>query len=74
MRAKLDRYYPQGLNEEQRFSRVVATPDGAVAYYQALVDAGMSYFVIQSQDAGDEETFRLLAHEVVPRVHVVRAP
>ena len=67
-RAKLDRYYPEGVNEEQRYSRVATTPGGAVAYYQALADAGMQYFVVQILDAADEETIRLLAEEVAPRV------
>lgn len=67
-RAKLDRYYPAGINEEQRYSRVATTPDGAVAYYQALVEAGMDYFVVQSLDAADTETIRLLANEVAPRL------
>ena len=67
-RAKLDHYYPEGINEEQRFSRVVGTPSQVAAYYQALVDAGMEYFVVQTLDAGDTETIELLAHEVIPRV------
>ncbi len=67
-RAKLDRYYPQGINEEQRYSRVATTPAGAVAYYQALADAGMQYFVVQTLYAGDGETIRLLAEEVAPHV------
>lgn len=67
-RAKLDRYYPEGVNEEQRYSRVATTPEGAIAYYQALADAGMQYFVVQTLDAGDEETIRLLATEVAPQV------
>lgn len=72
-RAKLDRYYPHGVNEEQRHSRVATTPAGAVAYYQALADAGMQYFVVQTLDAADEETIRLLAAEVAPRVTPRRA-
>jgi alkanesulfonate monooxygenase SsuD/methylene tetrahydromethanopterin reductase-like flavin-dependent oxidoreductase (luciferase family) len=67
-RAKLRRYYPDGVNEEQQFSRVAASPDGAVAYYQSLVEAGMDYFVVQILDAADIETIELLAREVVPRV------
>ncbi len=67
-RVKLDRYYPEGLDEEKRFSRVALTPDAAVAYYQALADVGMQYFVIQTLDASDTETIRLLATEVAPRV------
>jgi len=66
--AKLARYYPDGLDEEKRFSRVAATPDGAVAYYQALADAGIQFFVVQTLDAADLETVRLLATEVAPRL------
>jgi alkanesulfonate monooxygenase SsuD/methylene tetrahydromethanopterin reductase-like flavin-dependent oxidoreductase (luciferase family) len=67
-RAKLDHYYPEGINEEQRFSRVVGTPAKVAAYYQSLVDAGMEYFVVQTLDAADTETIELLAREVMPRV------
>jgi alkanesulfonate monooxygenase SsuD/methylene tetrahydromethanopterin reductase-like flavin-dependent oxidoreductase (luciferase family) len=66
--AKLARYYPDGLDEEKRFSRVATTPDGAVAYYQALADAGIQFFVVQTLDAADTETIRLLATEVAPGV------
>lgn len=65
---KRDRYYPNGLNEEQRFSRVIGTPEEVAAYYQALVDAGMQYLVVQTLDARDVETIALLAREVMPRV------
>jgi alkanesulfonate monooxygenase SsuD/methylene tetrahydromethanopterin reductase-like flavin-dependent oxidoreductase (luciferase family) len=67
-RAKLDHYYPEGINEEQRFSRVVGTPAKVAAYYQSLVDAGMEYFVVQTLDAADTETIEMLAREVMPRV------
>lgn len=67
-RAKRDHYYPEGINEEQRFSRVVGTPARVAAYYQALVDVGMEYFVVQTLDASDTETIELLAREVIPRV------
>jgi alkanesulfonate monooxygenase SsuD/methylene tetrahydromethanopterin reductase-like flavin-dependent oxidoreductase (luciferase family) len=67
--AKLDHYCPEGVNEEQQFSRVAASPASAVAYYQALVDAGMDYFVVQTLDAADTEKIELLAREVIPRVH-----
>jgi hypothetical protein len=39
-----------------------------VGFYQALVDIGSQYFVIQI-DSGDMETIELLAREVVPRVN-----
>ena len=67
-RAKLAHYYPAGLNEEQRHSRLATTPARAIAYYQALADVGINYFVIQTLDAADEETIRLLATEVAPFV------
>ena len=73
-RAKLDYYYPEGINEEQRFSRVVGTPAQVAAYYQSLVDAGMEYFVVQTLDAGDTETIELLAREVIPRVEPAPEP
>lgn len=67
-RAKRDRYYPHGLSEEQRFSRVVGDPEAVARYYQSLVDAGMDYFVVQLLDAADTETIELLAREVAPNV------
>ena len=66
--AKLTHYYPEGINEEQEYSRVVGTPEQVAAYYQALVNAGMEYFVVQTLDAADIETIELLAREVIPRV------
>ena len=66
--AKLARYYPNGLTEDQRYSRVVGTPETVAAYYRAMVAAGVQHFVCQIQDAADTETIRLLADEVVPRV------
>lgn len=69
---KLARYYPDGLNEEQRISRVVAAPERAIEYYQGLVHAGMQYFVIQTQDAADVETIEILAREVMPYVRPSR--
>jgi alkanesulfonate monooxygenase SsuD/methylene tetrahydromethanopterin reductase-like flavin-dependent oxidoreductase (luciferase family) len=67
-RAKLDRYYPEGINEEQRYSRVVGDPELVAGYYQSLVDAGMDYFVVQTLDATDVETMELLAQKVIPAV------
>jgi alkanesulfonate monooxygenase SsuD/methylene tetrahydromethanopterin reductase-like flavin-dependent oxidoreductase (luciferase family) len=66
--AKLNRYYPEGLTEEQRRTRIAGGPERIVAYFQGLVDAGMQYFVVQVMDAADHETFRLLAQEVAPKV------
>jgi alkanesulfonate monooxygenase SsuD/methylene tetrahydromethanopterin reductase-like flavin-dependent oxidoreductase (luciferase family) len=66
--AKRDRYYPNGLNEEQQYSRVIGTPEQVAAYYQGLVNAGLEYFVVQILDASDLETVELLAKELIPRV------
>jgi alkanesulfonate monooxygenase SsuD/methylene tetrahydromethanopterin reductase-like flavin-dependent oxidoreductase (luciferase family) len=71
--AKRDRYYPDGLSEEQRYSRVVGSPETVAAYYQNLVDAGMQYFVVQILDARDTETIQLLASDVIPRVQLTSA-
>ena len=48
----------------------VRTPADAVATFQALADVGIEYFLVQSFDVGDQETLRLLAEEVAPRVRV----
>ena len=66
--AKVARYYPNGIPDQLRPSRIVGTPEVAIAYYQALVDAGIEYFVVQTLDASDQETIELLAKRVVPNV------
>ena len=71
-RAKLDRFHPHGLTEEQRHSRVVGTPAAAIAYYKSLADVGVQYFVVQTQDAADLETIELLAREVAPKMETAR--
>jgi alkanesulfonate monooxygenase SsuD/methylene tetrahydromethanopterin reductase-like flavin-dependent oxidoreductase (luciferase family) len=43
------------------------TPAQAVVHFQALVDAGMRYFLVQVE-GDDVETLRLLTEEVVPAV------
>ena len=68
--AKVARYYPNGMSETQRRTRLVATPESAVAAFQALADAGIRHFVVQSQDATDHETYRLLSEAVIPHVRV----
>jgi alkanesulfonate monooxygenase SsuD/methylene tetrahydromethanopterin reductase-like flavin-dependent oxidoreductase (luciferase family) len=47
---------------------VAGTPEQAIEYFQGYADAGMQYFVAQVLDARDDETFRLLAEEVAPKV------
>ncbi len=65
---KLRRYYPDGLTEQQRSTRIHGSPKQVAEYYQTLVDAGVQHFVVQSLDANDHETFQLLAERVVPLV------
>jgi hypothetical protein len=72
LQAKLQRYFPDGL--EQRFSgpwssfALGCTPEKAVTFYQELVDVGIQYFIVQTLDAADEETIRLLAEQVMPTI------
>ena len=72
LQAKLKRYFPEGL--EQRFSgpwsgfALACTPEKAITYYQELVDVGIQYFIVQTLDAADEETIRLLAEQVMPAI------
>jgi alkanesulfonate monooxygenase SsuD/methylene tetrahydromethanopterin reductase-like flavin-dependent oxidoreductase (luciferase family) len=66
--AKLRRYYPDGLTEQQQATRIWGTPERVAAYYQELADAGVQHFVCQSLDAADIETFELLATAVAPLV------
>ncbi|MEX1157884.1 MAG: LLM class flavin-dependent oxidoreductase, partial [Thermomicrobiales bacterium] len=41
--AKLARYYPNGLTEDQRYSRIVGTPEQVAAYYQSMAEAGVQH-------------------------------
>jgi alkanesulfonate monooxygenase SsuD/methylene tetrahydromethanopterin reductase-like flavin-dependent oxidoreductase (luciferase family) len=70
--AKREKYFPDGLTEEQTYTRIIGTPDQVVAYCAELVEAGVQYFVMQTQDAGDTETIELLGREVAPRVRALR--
>jgi hypothetical protein len=48
-------------------SMLVADPDRAIRYYQAMVDIGIQYFIVQL-DARDAETIELLMTRVAPHV------
>ena len=65
---KVERSFPGGVDETWRRALFAGTPEQAVVHFREFADAGMQYFVAQVLDARDEETFRLLAQEVVPRV------
>jgi alkanesulfonate monooxygenase SsuD/methylene tetrahydromethanopterin reductase-like flavin-dependent oxidoreductase (luciferase family) len=73
VRRKVDRYFPDGLDSIWQRCVVAGTPERVVSYYQSYADAGMQYFIAQVLDARDEETFRLLAQEVMPRIRLVPA-
>jgi alkanesulfonate monooxygenase SsuD/methylene tetrahydromethanopterin reductase-like flavin-dependent oxidoreductase (luciferase family) len=72
VQAKLAHYFPEGI--ERRYSGpwrnfvVAGTPTEAVTFFQGLADAGVEYFIVETLDAADTETIRLLAEQVVPRV------
>jgi alkanesulfonate monooxygenase SsuD/methylene tetrahydromethanopterin reductase-like flavin-dependent oxidoreductase (luciferase family) len=72
LRAKVARFFPEGI--EQRFAgpwrgfAVPATVEEAIASDRALIAAGIQYFVVNTLDAADEETIRLLAEQVMPAV------
>ena len=72
LQAKLDHYFPQGI--EQRYEGAWrdyvfhATPDRAIAYFRALIDAGIQYFIVETMDAMDHDTIRLLATDVIPAI------
>ncbi|HET7092395.1 MAG TPA: LLM class flavin-dependent oxidoreductase, partial [Thermomicrobiales bacterium] len=74
---KVARYFPDGAAGHYpvplRDLVLAATPEQAVAHYRALADAGLQYFIIEVVDAADEETIRLFADTVMPRVAVAPA-
>jgi alkanesulfonate monooxygenase SsuD/methylene tetrahydromethanopterin reductase-like flavin-dependent oxidoreductase (luciferase family) len=72
VRRKVGRYFPDGLDSIWQRCVVAGTPEQVIPYYQSYADVGMQYFIAQVLDARDEETFRLLAKEVMPRIRSVR--
>ena len=72
LQAKLAHYFPEGI--EQRYQGAWrdyvfhATPDRAIAHFRALIDAGIQYFIVETMDAMDHETIRLLATDVIPSI------
>lgn len=57
---KVRGYVPEGL--DQRFTgdwagfTFAGTPEQAVGHYRSLAEVGIQYFIVQTLDAGDEET------------------
>ncbi|MDP9355016.1 MAG: LLM class flavin-dependent oxidoreductase [Chloroflexota bacterium] len=71
-RAKLEGAPPErsgspGLRRSGRKAILTGSASGVVEFFQARVEAGFRYFVVQV-DAGDRETLEVLARDVVPRV------
>ena len=73
MHAKVDRYFPNGLDQFWGRYLVARTPEGAIDYFQGFADAGIQSFVAQTLDPHDEETVRLLAERVAPAVRPGRS-
>jgi len=78
LQAKLSHYFPEGV--EQRYQGawrdyvLSATPDEAIAHFRALVEPGIQYFIVETMDAMDHETIRLLANDVIPAINVTSSP
>lgn len=56
-----------GTRRDGTTAMLVADPVRAARYYQAMVDAGISYFIVQL-DARDAQTIELLKKKVAPLV------
>ena len=56
-----------GTRRSGTTAMLVADPDRAIRYYQAMADAGIQYFIVQL-DARDAETIELLKTRVAPHV------
>ena len=56
-----------GTRRDGTTAMLVGDPDRAIRYYQAMVDVGIQYFVVQL-DARDGQTIELLKTKVAPRV------
>jgi alkanesulfonate monooxygenase SsuD/methylene tetrahydromethanopterin reductase-like flavin-dependent oxidoreductase (luciferase family) len=72
LQSKLAHYFPDGIDKRYRGLWrdyvLPVTPDRAVAHFQALREAGVQYFIVETLDATDHDTIRLLATDVIPRV------
>ena len=64
--AKLARYFPQGLDDFWGKYLVAGTPESIAPHYQAFIDAGIQYFVVQTLDPDDEESIALATSALEP--------
>jgi len=67
--AKVAHYFPNGLDAFWGKYLISGTPDEAATYYQAFVDAGIEYFIVQTLDPDDEESISLMTAELKPMLH-----
>lgn len=58
---------PESLVAAFRAGMLAATPAEAIAYYRALADVGMQYFIV-AIPGSDVETLRLFGEQVMPEV------
>jgi hypothetical protein len=63
---KLGRYFPQGLDDFWGKYPAAGIPESVAPHYQASVDAGIQYFVIQTLDPDDEESIALATSALAP--------
>jgi alkanesulfonate monooxygenase SsuD/methylene tetrahydromethanopterin reductase-like flavin-dependent oxidoreductase (luciferase family) len=56
-----------GTRREGRKSMLIADPERAIRYYQAMADIGIQYFIVQL-DARDAQTIELLKTKVAPSI------
>ena len=66
--AKVARYFPDGLDPFWGAYLVSGTPESVASHYQAYVEAGVEYFVLQTLDPDDEESIALATAELAPRL------
>ena len=69
VRAKVHRYFPNGLDEFWGKYLVAGTPQQIVDLFQSYVDTGTQHFVCQVLDAEDFETFELIMSAVSPALN-----
>ena len=75
LHAKLAHYFPEGIDQRYqgpwRDYVFPATPDRAIAHFRALIEAGIQYIIVETMDAMDHDTIRLLATDVIPAIRVI---
>jgi alkanesulfonate monooxygenase SsuD/methylene tetrahydromethanopterin reductase-like flavin-dependent oxidoreductase (luciferase family) len=71
--AKVARYFPNGLDDFWGRYLVAGTPESIAPHFQAYVDAGIQYFVVQTLDPDDEESIALVTTDLAPRLRPISA-